>query len=108
MARVILPTPLGLVRGKLDKDSDIYFFVRNGVQYCAKQKKKNLKLQTEPSEKQKEVKKNFKAAAVYVKEVMADPARKSYYEKHWKQNLRHFSTLRGYIVHCYYAEYLHE
>lgn len=108
MAQVELPSPLGLMRGKLNQHSDIVFYVRNGKQYCRKApKKRDLKL-SPFTEKELKVQNDFKAARQYVAEVMADPARKKHYEKRWKQNLRHYSTLRGFILHCYYEEYLHE
>lgn len=108
MARVILPTPFGLVRGKLNKTSDVVFYVHNGQQHCRRAPQKRDLSLSPYTEKELAIQNNFKAAHQYVAETLADPARKKHYEKLWKEQRGKFSTLRGYIVHCYYAEYLHE
>lgn len=53
---------------------------------------------------------NFSAAQAYAKQVLADPNRRKQYEAQWKKQLNKrncYSTLRGFICSCYYAEYLH-
>ncbi len=104
MAKVKLPTPFKELHGKLNKNSNYYYFVRNGQQYIGYRDPNRQRLQ-EPTPKQTGVQNNFKSAQQFAKQVKADPNRLKHYTEQWKKVIKHFSTFNGYLIHCYFAEY---
>lgn len=104
MARAELIPSIGLMRGKLSKDSNIYFYVRNGKQYIGHSPQPRA---YNPTTNQQRATTDFKSAAAFVKQVMNDPNMKTSYTKQWKAKLPKFSTLRGYIIHCYFKDFCH-
>lgn len=104
MAKAELIPGIGQIRGKLSKDSNIYFYVRNGKQYIGHSSESKP---YNPTPNQQRVTGNFKSAVAFVKQVMNDPNMKASYTKQWKAKLPKFSTLRGYIIHCYFKDFCH-
>lgn len=104
MAQVELKTPFVELRGKLNKDSNYYYYVRNGKQYIGFRDPNKQHPKT-PTPKQEGVQKNFKSAQQFAKDVIADPNRLKYYTERWKKVSKKFLTLRGFLMHCYFADY---
>lgn len=104
MAQVELKTPFVELRGKLNKDSNYYYYVRNGKQYIGFRDPNKQHPKT-PTPKQEGVQKNFKSAQQFAKEITSDPNRLKHYTERWKKVSKKFLTLRGFLIHCYFAEY---
>lgn len=111
MARVEILPQFGIVRGSLSKNSEYYIRYNEQTHrhtICKKPQRtpKSIAANQTPSARQTQA--NFKSAMAYALQVLADPNRKQRYLEEWKKGKisRKFGTLRGYIVHCYYKEYL--
>ena len=113
MAQVEFPGCFGSVHGSLSKQSPYYVRYDKRTRrhtLCNKPKKTAKSIAGLQTPKSKEARANFKLAMAYAIQVLADPHRTKPYLESWEiiksKPKPKYSTLRGYIAHCYYEEYL--